>query len=138
MIVLDTNVLSELLRPRPHSGVVEWLIAQTRSMVFTTAISRGEMLFGVQILPDGQRKARLRQEVLAIFSADMAGRVLPYDSDAADAHAECAAMRRAQGRPIAQSDAMIAGIARSRGATLATRNARDFEGCGIPLIDPWR
>lgn len=107
-------------------------------MVFTTAVSRGEMLYGVQILPDGQRKALLRQEVLAIFATDMAGRVLPYDSDAADAHAEVAAMRRAQGRPIAQSDAMIAAIARSRGATLATRNVRDFEGCGIPLFDPWR
>ena len=138
MIVLDTNVLSELMRPRPHPGVVEWLLAQTRSMVFTTAVSRGEMLYGVQILPDGQRKIRLLQEVLAIFSTDMAGRVLPYDSDAADAHAEFSAMRRTQGRPVAQSDAMIAGIARSRGATLATRNLRDFEGCGIPLIDPWR
>lgn len=138
MIVLDTNVLSEFLRPRPQPKVVDWLLEQTRSMVFTTAISRGEMLYGVMILPDGQRKARLLQEVLAVFATDLAGRILPYDSAAADAHAEFAAMRRAQGRPIAQSDAMIAGIARSRGATLATRNLRDFEGCGIVLIDPWR
>lgn len=137
MIVLDTNVLSELLRARPEPTVVDWLRAQARSRLFTTAISRSEMLLGVLVLPDGQRKQRLRQEVLAIFSADMAGRVLPYDSDAADAHAEFVAMRRAQGRPVGQSDAMIAGIARSRGAALATRNVRDFEGCGVTLISPW-
>lgn len=137
MIVLDTNVLSELMRPQPEPGVVDWFRGQTRSRMFTTAISRGEMLLGVLVLPDGQRKQRLQQEVMAIFAADMAGRVLPYDGDAADAHAEFAAMRRAQGRPVATPDAMIAGIAHSRGATLATRNVRDFEGCGITLIDPW-
>jgi predicted nucleic acid-binding protein len=137
VIVLDTNVLSELIRPRPDPGVVDWLRGQARSRLFTTAISRGEMLLGVLALPDGQRKRRLQQEVLGIFAADMAGRVLPYDGDAADAHAEFAAMRRAQGRPIGQSDAMIAGIVRSRGAMLATRNVRDFEGWGLTLVDPW-
>jgi predicted nucleic acid-binding protein len=137
VIVLDTNVLSELIRPRPDPGVVDWLRGQARSRLFTTAISRGEMLLGVLALPDGQRKRRLQQEVLGIFAADMAGRVLPYDGDAADAHAEFAAMRRAQGRPICQYDAMIAGIVRSRGAMLATRNVRDFEGCGLTLVDPW-
>jgi predicted nucleic acid-binding protein len=138
VIVLDTNVLSELLRPRPESKVVDWLRGQARSRLFTTAVSRGEMLFGVLVLPDGQRRRRLQQEVLAIFTADMAGCVLPYDGDAANAHAEFAAMRRAQGRPVGQSDAMIAGIARSRGAALATRSVRDFEGCGITLVDPWQ
>lgn len=137
MIVLDTNVLSELIRPRPDPGVVGWLRGQVRSRLFTTAISRGEMLLGVLVLPDGQRKQRLQQEVLGIFAADMAGRVLPYDGDAADAHAEFSAMRRAQGRPVGQSDAMIAGIVHSRGAVLATRNVRDFEGCGLTLVDPW-
>lgn len=137
MIVLDTNVLSELIRPQPEPKVVDWLRGQTRSALFTTAISRGEMLFGVLVLPEGQRKQRMRQEVLAIFATDMAGRVLPYDSDAADAHAEFAAARRAQGRPAGQSDMMIAGIVRSHGATLATRNVRDFEDCDITLVDPW-
>lgn len=137
MIVLDTNVLSELLRLRPEPNVVEWLLGQARSRLFTTAISRGEMLLGVLVLPDGQRKRRLLQEVQAIFATDMTGRVLPYDGDAADAHAKFVAARRAQGRPVATPDAMIAGIARSRGAMLATRNVRDFEGCGITLIDPW-
>lgn len=137
MIVLDTNVLSELIRPQPDPKVVAWLLGQPRSRLFTTAISRGEMLFGVLVLPDGQRKRRLWQEVQAIFATDMAGRVLPYDGEAADAHAAFAATRRAQGRPVELPDAMIAGIVQSRGATLATRNVRDFEGCGITLVDPW-
>lgn len=137
MIVLDTNVLSEFMRPQPDERVVAWLNRQSRSNLFTTAVTRGEMLYGVMILPDGQRKTRLQQEVTAIFAVDMAGRVLPYDEAAADAHAAIAAARRTQGRPVGQSDVMIAGIARSHGATLATRNVRDFEGCGIPLVDPW-
>lgn len=137
MIVLDTNVLSEFMRPQPDERVVAWLKRQTRSNLFTTAVTRGEMLYGVLILSDGQRKTHLQREVAAIFAVDMAGRVLPYDEAAADAHAAIAAARRTQGRPVGQSDAMIAGIARSHGATLATRNVRDFEGCGIPLVDPW-
>ncbi|MEO5830564.1 MAG: type II toxin-antitoxin system VapC family toxin [Rhodanobacter sp.] len=137
MIVLDTNVLSELIRPQPELKVVAWLRGQARSRLFTTAISRGEMLFGVLLLPLGERRRRLQQEVQAIFDHDMGGRVLPYDGDAADAHAMFAAERRAQGCPVGMPDAMIAGIARSRGAALATRNVRDFEGCGVTLIDPW-
>lgn len=137
MIVLDTNVLSELIRPRPEPQVVAWLLGQPRSQLFTTAVSLGEMLFGARVLPEGRRKQQLLQDVRAIFATDMAGRVLPYNMDAADAHAEFAAMRRAQGHPVGMADAMIAGVTRSRGATLATRNVRDFEGCGIALVDPW-
>lgn len=137
MIVLDTNVLSELIRPRPDPKVVAWLLDQTRSQLFTTAVSRGEMLLGAMVLPDGQRKWRLQEEIQAVFETDMAGRVLPYDSAAADAQAQFSAMRKGQGRPVALADAMIAGIAHSRGAALATRNVRDFEGCGVALIDPW-
>ncbi|MCL1926881.1 MAG: type II toxin-antitoxin system VapC family toxin [Syntrophorhabdaceae bacterium] len=138
MIVLDTNVLSEFLRPAPDARAIAWLNAQTRSLLFTTAISRGEMLHGVFLLPDGMRKTRMREEVMAIFTVDMGNRVLPYDSDAADAYAAISAARRAQGRPISQSDAMIAGIVRSHGATLATRNVRDFQDCAIDVIDPWQ
>ena len=137
MIVLDTNVLSELIRPRPDPKVVNWLRDQARSRLFTTAVSRGEMLLGALVLPDGQRKRRLQDEIQAIFEIDMAGRVLAYDSSAADAQAQFSAMRKAQGRPVTLADAMIAGIAHSRGAALATRNVRDFEGCGVALIDPW-
>ena len=116
-----------------------WLERQAGGALFcvTTAISRGEMLYGTHRLPVGRRRDDLLQEIGAIFSTDMAGRVLPYDEAAADAHAELAALRRAQGRPGSQSDLMIAGIVRSLGATLATRNVRDFEGCDIALFDPW-
>lgn len=137
MIVLDTNVLSELIRPVPEPKVLAWLEAQALDALFTTVISRGEMLYGGRILPGGKRRENLLQEVEEIFSTDMAGRVLPYDEAAADAYARIAAARRAQGRPASQSDMMIAGIVRSCGATLATRNVRDFEGCGIALVDPW-
>lgn len=137
MIVLDTNVLSELIRPTPEPVVLAWMEDQAADDLFTTVISRGEMLYGVHILAAGRRRETLLEAVRAIFAEDLAGRVLPYDEAAADAHAEIAARRRALGRPSSQSDLMIAGIARSLGATLATRNTRDFEDCGIDLIDPW-
>ena len=137
MIILDTNVISELTRPVPEPKVLAWLEAQAGDALFTTAISRGEMIYGACILSAGRRRAKLLEEVEAIFSIDMAGRVLSYDEAAADAHARFAALRRTQGRPTSQSDAMIAGIALSLGATLATRNVKDFDGFGIALIDPW-
>lgn len=137
MIVLDTNVLSELLKPEPDQRVIAWLDKPARRNVYSTAICRGEMLYGAHLLPRGGRRRKLEREVLGIFDEDLAGRVLPYDSAAADAHAELAAARRAAGKPMGQADAMIAGIVRANGAMLATRNVRDFEDCGIGLIDPW-
>jgi predicted nucleic acid-binding protein len=137
VIVLDTNVLSEFMRSQPDERVIAWLKQQARSSLFTTTVTRGEMLYGVLILSEGRRRTRMHQEITAVFAEEMAGRVLPYDDAAADAHAVIAAARRSQGRPVGQSDAMIAGIARSRGATLATRNLRDFEDCGVALVDPW-
>lgn len=139
MIVLDTNVLSEMLRPVPDMRVTEWFRTQPQASLFTTVISRSEMLYGVCLLPQGRRRTLLEQEVLAVFSVDMIGRVLNYDSDAADAFAQIAAARRANGRRDDKPfDAMIAGIARSRGAKLATRNVRDFADCGIEVVDPWQ
>lgn len=137
MIVLDTNVISELFTPAPHPGVVKWVQEQAEDSVFTTAITRGELLFGVHILPAGRRKDVLRVGLLRILEVRFANRVLAYDSAAADAHAEIAAQRRVQGRPRGQSDMMIAGIVRAHEATLATRNVRDFDDCGIALLDPW-
>ena len=137
MIVLDTNVISEIFRPSPDPAVMAWLQQQPEDVVYTTAITRGEMLYGVNIKPEGRQKETLRVGLLRIFAVRFPGRVLSYDGDAADAHAVFSAMRRLQGRPVSQSDAMIAGIVHSRGAALATRNVRDFEGCDITLIDPW-
>lgn len=137
MIVLDTNVLSEMLRSAPEAGVLAWLAAQPRSSLFTTTVTQAELLYGARLLPEGQRKAALLEAIGAIFVTDMAGQVLSFDDEAADAYAEIAAARRAGGRPISQFDAMIAAITRSRGAKLATRNVKDFADCGIDVIDLW-
>jgi predicted nucleic acid-binding protein len=137
MIVLDTNVLSETLRPAPEMGVLAWLREQPRAALFTTTVTRCEIFYGIQLLPAGVRKQDLWNTARAIFGEDFAGRVLSFDSDAADAYAEIAASRKNAGRPISQFDAMIAAVARSRGASLATRNVRDFVKCGIDIIDPW-
>lgn len=137
MIVLDTNVLSELLRPTPADRPMAWLGVQPRSALFTTTITRGELFHGIRLLPDGLRKVRLQTAASTLFSVDLQGQVLNFDSDAADAYAEIAASRRASGKPISQFDAMIAAIAKSRGASVATRNVKDFSDCGVQVIDPW-
>lgn len=137
MIVLDTNVLSEVLRPEPELRVLAWLDEQPANSVFTTAITQGEILYGVRLLADGQRRRKLWDAANAIFDDDLAGRVLSFDSDSAGHYAQIGASRRAAGRPISQFDATIAAITRSHGATLATRNSKDFEACEIDLVNPW-
>lgn len=138
MIILDTNVLSEILRPAPDSHVVAWLASQPRAALFTTSVTRGEILYGIRLLPNGRRRETLWKAVSSIFNEDMAGQVLNFDNDAADAYAEIAVDRKSQGKPISQFDAMIAAMARSRRASLATRNIKDFVDCGVDLIDPWQ
>ena len=137
MIILDTNVLSETLRPAPSTRVLEWMRSEPASALFTTAITESEMHYGVALLPEGARRQSLQSVVDLIFAKDLAGRVLPFDSAAAREFAEIAASRRRAGRPISEADARIAAIARSRGAALATRNVGDFAGCQLQLIDPW-
>lgn len=137
MIVLDTYVISELFRPAPAPKVVDWLGTLPGEEIFTTAVTRGELLFGLYCLPEGRRRGDLLQQLTMLFDQRLAGHVLDYDGAAADAQARFSAMRKSEGRPVALPDAMIAGIAHSRGAALATRNVRDFEGCGLTLIDPW-
>jgi toxin FitB len=114
-----------------------WLDQQPRASVFTSAVTQGEILYGIRLLPEGQRRKKLWNAALAIFVEDFSGRVLSFDGDAADDYAEIGASRRAAGRPISQFGAVIAALTRSRGAALATRNSRDFEGCGIVVVNPW-
>jgi predicted nucleic acid-binding protein len=137
MIVLDTNVISEVLRPVPERSVLDWLANQPRASLFTTTVTRGEILYGIRLLSDGKRRRGLWDASKNIFDDDFAGQVLSFDSDAADMYAEIAASRRAAGKPISQFDAMIVAMARSRGASLATRNVKDFEDCGVDVINPW-
>ena len=138
MIVLDTNVLSEILRPAPSAEVLEWMRAEPVSALFTTTITEAELLYGIALLPDGMRRRSLETVVHAILAEDLAGRILPFDSPAAREFADIAANRRRAGRPISEADARIAAIARSRGAALATRNVTDFIGCTLQVIDPWQ
>jgi predicted nucleic acid-binding protein len=137
MIILDTNVLSECLRPKPDPYVLAWFSAQSRASLFTTTIVESEILYGIRLLPDGARKVALTEAIRAIFDHDFSGRVLSFDRGAASAYAELASSRKAAGRPIAQFDAMIAAVTYSTGAVLATRNLKDFEACKIDLLNPW-
>jgi predicted nucleic acid-binding protein len=137
MILLDTNILSELMRPTPEHSVETWLADQPDASVFISAITEAELRYGVALLPAGKRRSALATVIEDMLGDDFAGRILPFDSAAAVAFANIAATRRQAGRPIAQADAQIAATARSRGAALATRNVSDFEECGIELVNPW-
>lgn len=136
MILLDTNVISELMRPAPDQNVVNWVSSLPKMSLFTTAITEAEILYGVSILTEGKRKSELLDAVLQIFNRDLKGRVLPFDSNAASAYATIASMRKRIGKPISQFDAQIAAIAHSRGSAVATRNINDFHDCGIEVINP--
>lgn len=137
MIILDTNVISEMLAASPSTSVEAWLGDQHPASVFTTAITQAEILYGIEILPEGRRRRDLEAAILPIFTDDLAGRILPFDSDAARTYAIIAAARRKVGRPISQFDAQIAAIAVSRGAALATRNVSDFVETGAVVVNPW-
>lgn len=137
MILLDTNVLSELMRPAPDPAVERWLAAQPDASLFISAITEAELRYGAALLPSGKRRSALTAEIDGMLEEDFDGRILPFDRLAAQAFAAIAADRRQAGRPISQADAQIAAIARSRGASLATRNVPDFDGCGVEVINPW-
>jgi predicted nucleic acid-binding protein len=137
MIILDTNVISELMRATPATVVVRWMNGQPATSLYLTSITQAEILHGIQLLPRGKRRDAIAAAAAAVFEQDFAGRVLPFGSDAAVAYAGIAATRRRAGRPISGFDAQIAAIARAHDADLATHNVADFEGCGVDVIDPW-
>jgi predicted nucleic acid-binding protein len=137
MIIIDTNVLSELMKAQPDASVAAWLKRQDPTAIFTTTISEAEIRFGVALLPDGQRRRALDAAAQAMFAEDFEDRVLVFDSEAATAYAQTMTERRAAGKPIAILDAMVASIARACDASVATRNVRDFLGCGVDVINPW-
>jgi predicted nucleic acid-binding protein len=137
VIILDTTVISELMRSRPNPAVVAWSAAQARSMLYTTSINKAEILFGVAALPEGRRRRGLAAAAEAMFSEDLVGRVLPFDEIAAAHYAEIVANRRRSGSPIDGFDAQIAAIASAMGADIATRDVDGFGGCGVAVINPW-
>jgi predicted nucleic acid-binding protein len=138
VIVLDTNVISELTRRAPDPGVLAWLDAQATSEVTTTAITAAELRYGVARLPAGHRKRELTAAIRELLTDDFHGKVLPFDERASARYADILSGRDRTGRPIQVPDAMIAAICRDAGAALATRNTDDFAETGIELINPWK
>ena len=137
MFVLDTNIVSELMREAPESKVRAWLDAQLTSDLFITAITEAEIRTGIAVLPVGERQRGLNAAAERAFGVLFAERILPFDSDAAQAYALIAVARRAAGRPISQADCQIAAIARSRGAPVVTRDVDGFQGSGVEMVNPW-
>jgi hypothetical protein len=117
--------------------VIAWLSRQPSSRLFTTTVTQAEILYGVELLPNGKRKSRLQTMVTAVFEQDFGARILPFDSEGARVFSKVASFSRAAGRPMAAFDAQIAAIAQSRRAALATRNVSHFEHCGVTLFNPW-
>lgn len=135
-VVLDTNVLSELMRPAPDARVVTWVSRQPPTAVCTTAVTLAEVRFGIARLPAGRRRTLLRHATDDVFAA-FADRVLPFDAVAAGHYADVVVERAHAGAPISGFDAQIAAICRSHRSSLATRNVDDFDRLGLDLVDPW-
>ena len=136
-MLLDTNVVSELIRKSPAPAVINWVSDHPLEDLFLSAVSEAELRYGAAILPAGRRRDTLFLKIDAMLRDAFEDRVLPFDSDAARAYGNIAAVRRSAGRPVAPADCQIAAIAASRGMTVATRNVRDFEDMGIEILDPW-
>ncbi|MEN8444095.1 MAG: type II toxin-antitoxin system VapC family toxin [Cyanobacteria bacterium J06555_13] len=137
MIILDTNVLSELMKFQCSEAVEGWIKAQSRRHLFTTAITKAEVLYGVAILPQGARKRRLYEIAMALFQEELSGKVLSFDPISAEHFATISANRRTKGLSVSQSDAQIAAICLAHQATIATRNVKDFTDCQLNIINPW-
>jgi toxin FitB len=137
MILLDTNVVSELMKPHPSPSVVDWIAKQPAGEIFTTAITEAEIFYGIELLSKGKRREALLAAAEGMFTEDFAGRVLGFESNTARDFSRIAAHRRALGKPISHADAQIAAIARVHGAKLATRNTSDFSDCDISVDNPW-
>lgn len=137
MILLDTNVVSELMRTSPDPAVEAWSATQPAENLFFSAVGEAELRYGAAILPTGRRRDTLFSDIEAMLQDAFGDRVLPFDSNAARHYGDIAATRRSAGRPVAPADCQIAAIARSRQLVVATRNVSDFANMGIELIDPW-
>ena len=138
MILLDTNVLSELMRPQPDQRVLNWVNDLESADVAISVMNEAEILHGLARLPDGARKQGLQACWHALISDLFIDRIWPFCSDAAHWYAELLVRRERLARPMASADAVIAAIALAHGAVLATRNTKDFEGIGLELINPWQ
>ena len=138
MIILDTNVLSALMRTQPEAVVSEWLDDQPSESIWTTAVTVLEVRTGLELLPAATKRRRLEAAFGQVIAEDLQSRVLPFDTAAAEAAGRLVAANQRTGRPIEIRDAQIAGITKSRKAVLATRNIRHYQHADIDLVDPWK
>jgi toxin FitB len=137
-ILLDTNVLSELMRPNPDEHVLDWFDINRRSIFYISAVTKAEIRLGILLLPAGKRQAKLEDLAAKMFFEDFSGRILPFDESSANIYAEIVASRTHAGMPISTEDAQIAAIALSNHLSLATRNLKDFSGIsGLITLNPW-
>ena len=136
-VLLDTNVVSELIRKEPDPAVEAWVSGRPLEDLFFSAVGEAELRYGAAILPTGRRREALVTDIERMLHDAFEDRVLPFDSTAARAYADIAAVRRAAGLPVPPADCQIAAIARSRDMAVATRNVRDFQKMGIAVVDPW-
>lgn len=137
MIVVDTNVISELMASTTSGIVQRWINFQKWDELYTTAICEAELLFGIERMPKGKRRDEMEATASRVLVKVFPARILPFDSGAARAFAVLAGERRRAGKPMSLEDSQIAAIARANNAALATRNVAHFEGCGITVINPW-
>lgn len=137
MIILDTNVISELMRSTGAPEVSRWVAQQVPAELWTTAINEAEIFYGVELIAKGRRREQMQADAESMFAEDLLNHVLMFDSEAARAYARIVARRRALGRPVGHADAQIAAIAQVHGAVVATRDLDDFTHCGVRVINPW-
>ena len=137
MIVLDTNVLSELMRAAPEPQVVNWLRNQPMPQLATTTVNVAEINYGLARLPEGRRRRELEQKFSSFLSRGLAGRIFDFDPVAADLFGDIMVAREKAGRRLEGYDGLILAIAKSHGAGIATRNVTDFDGCGVNITNPW-
>jgi predicted nucleic acid-binding protein len=137
VILIDTNVISEVMRISPSLRVLEWLNQQDAGSLYVSTISIGEIEYGLRILPEGKRRLALKERFEQFIERAFTQRVLVYDHAAARAYGDVMGFHKELGRPMSAPDGQIAAIARSGGLAIATRNTRDFENCGVNLIDPF-
>ena len=137
MIILDTNVVTELMRAAAEPKVLRWFSIQAAEDLHVTAVTTAEILYGIELIATGRRREVVRAGAEKMFGDVFADRILTFEDRAARVFSQIASSRRRQGKPMTEFDAQVAAIARVHGATLATRNPYVFEGCGVRLVNPW-
>jgi predicted nucleic acid-binding protein len=137
MIIVDTNVVTETMKPAPAQAAVSWLNGEETSTLFLTTITIGEIRYGLRIMPQGKRRLQLEQGFERIVAEAFAGRILSFDEEAARHYGEVMGKRKEIGRPLSVQEGQIASIARANGCAIATRNIRDFVECGVEILNPF-